>query len=165
MYSVHDSRFFTVRVSSFGDLRVYAHLQLTAAYRSLSRPSSAPDAKAFTLCSCSLELPYRALRSVPVPRFLELLEFHKQINVSVIVNSLWKGFILLHWIFSSTFRWNCNLPKFFLERPSWIWLISVKSFLSLSSYLFVSYSSIYFIRFSMITFHIPSHSQWRVNSE
>ena len=68
---------------------------------------------------------------------------------AVIVNSLWKGFILLHWIFSSTFRWNCNLPKFFLERPSWIWLISVKSFLSLSSYLFVSYSSIYFIRFSM----------------
>ena len=34
-----------------------AHLQLPAAYRSLSRPSSAPDAKAFTLCSSSLELP------------------------------------------------------------------------------------------------------------
>ncbi len=33
-----------------------AHLQLPAAYRSLSRPSSAPDAKAFTLCSSSLEL-------------------------------------------------------------------------------------------------------------
>ena len=29
----------------------WAYLQLTAAYRSLSRPSSAPDAKAFTLCS------------------------------------------------------------------------------------------------------------------
>ena len=28
-----------------------AYLQLPAAYRSLSRPSSAPDAKAFTLCS------------------------------------------------------------------------------------------------------------------
>ena len=28
-----------------------AYLQLTAAYRSLSRPSSAPDAKAFSLCS------------------------------------------------------------------------------------------------------------------
>ena len=28
-----------------------AHLQLPVAYRSLSRPSSAPDAKAFTLCS------------------------------------------------------------------------------------------------------------------
>ena len=33
-----------------------AYLQLPAAYRSLSRPSSAPDAKAFTLRSCSLEL-------------------------------------------------------------------------------------------------------------
>ena len=29
----------------------YAYLQLTVAYRSLSRPSSAPDAKAFPLCS------------------------------------------------------------------------------------------------------------------
>ena len=29
----------------------YAYLQLPAAYRSLSRPSSAPDAKAFPLCS------------------------------------------------------------------------------------------------------------------
>ncbi len=34
-----------------------AHLRLPAAYRSLSRPSSAPDAKAFTLRSFSLELP------------------------------------------------------------------------------------------------------------
>ena len=33
-----------------------AYLQLPAAYRSLSRPSSAPDAKAFSLCSCLLEL-------------------------------------------------------------------------------------------------------------
>ena len=35
-----------------------AHLRLPAAYRSLSRPSSAPDAKAFTLCSFSLELSF-----------------------------------------------------------------------------------------------------------
>ena len=33
-----------------------AYLQLPVAYRSLSRPSSAPDAKAFTLRSYSLEL-------------------------------------------------------------------------------------------------------------
>ena len=32
-----------------------AYLQLPAAYRSLSRLSSAPDAKAFSLCSCLLE--------------------------------------------------------------------------------------------------------------
>ena len=42
------------RVSPFGYLRVKAHLQLTAAFRSLSRPSSAPSAKASTLCSSSL---------------------------------------------------------------------------------------------------------------
>ena len=43
-------------VSPFGNLRIEAYLQLPAAYRSLSRPSSAPDAKAFTMCSYSLEL-------------------------------------------------------------------------------------------------------------
>ena len=44
-------------VPTFGNLRVEAYLQLTAAYRSLSRPSSAPNAKAFSICSSSLELP------------------------------------------------------------------------------------------------------------
>ena len=38
-------------VSPFGILRIKAHLQLPVAYRSLSRPSSAPDAKAFPLRS------------------------------------------------------------------------------------------------------------------
>ena len=70
MYSVYVSRFFTVSVSTFGYLRIVAHLQLPAAFRSLSRPSSAPDAKAFTLCSCSLELSLLVLIM-----FLELLEF------------------------------------------------------------------------------------------
>ena len=44
-------------VSPFGNPRIEAYLQLPEAYRSLSRPSSAPDAKAFALCSYSLELP------------------------------------------------------------------------------------------------------------
>ena len=44
------------RVSPFGNLRIEAYLQLTAAYRSLSRPSSAPDAKAFPLRSFVLDL-------------------------------------------------------------------------------------------------------------
>ena len=57
MYSLQVSRFFTVSVSTFGNLRIEVYLQLPEAYRSLSRPSSAPDAKAFTLCSYSLELP------------------------------------------------------------------------------------------------------------
>ena len=50
-----------------------AHLRLPAAYRSLSRPSSAPDAKAFTLCSCSLELLF--VLTILVLISAELLEF------------------------------------------------------------------------------------------
>ena len=38
-------------VSPFGYLRIEAYLQLPEAFRSLSRPSSAPDAKAFPLRS------------------------------------------------------------------------------------------------------------------
>ena len=76
MDSVNDPRFFTVGVSPFGNLRVEAYLQLSAAYRSLSRPSSAPDAKAFTLCSSSLELSYSWFSF-----FFELLEFHKTNNL------------------------------------------------------------------------------------
>ena len=38
-------------VPAFGYLRINAHLQLPAAFRSLSRPSSAPDAKASTIRS------------------------------------------------------------------------------------------------------------------
>ena len=42
-------------VPQFGYPRINVYLLLPAAFRSLSRPSSAPDAKAFTLCSFSLE--------------------------------------------------------------------------------------------------------------
>ena len=44
------------RVSPFGNLRIDAYVPLPEAYRSLSRPSSAPDAKAFPLRSFSLNL-------------------------------------------------------------------------------------------------------------
>ena len=49
--SMHVDRVLLCRVSPFGNLRIVAHLQLPEAYRSLSRPSSAPDAKAFPLRS------------------------------------------------------------------------------------------------------------------
>ena len=55
MDSLQDLRFFTAGVAPFGYLWIKAYLQLPTAFRSLSRPSSAPDAKAFTLCSFSLE--------------------------------------------------------------------------------------------------------------
>ena len=47
-----------MRVSPFGYLRIDGYVLLPAAFRSLSRPSSAPDAKAFSVCSFSLELPF-----------------------------------------------------------------------------------------------------------
>ena len=50
-YSMQDDWILSSRVAPFGDLRVKGYLLLTAAYRSLSRPSSAPDAKAFPLRS------------------------------------------------------------------------------------------------------------------
>ena len=49
--STQDDGVLRRRVAPFGDLRVKGYLLLTAAYRSLSRPSSAPDAKAFPLRS------------------------------------------------------------------------------------------------------------------
>ena len=44
-----------MRVSPFGHPRISAYLQLPEAFRSLSRPSSAPDAKAFPLRSFQLD--------------------------------------------------------------------------------------------------------------
>ena len=50
-YSMQDDRVLLCRVSPFGNLRITGYLLLPEAYRSLSRPSSAPDAKAFPLRS------------------------------------------------------------------------------------------------------------------
>ena len=50
-----DPQLFAEGVSPFGYLRIDAYFQLPAAFRRLSRPSSALSAKAFTLRSCSLE--------------------------------------------------------------------------------------------------------------
>ena len=49
--SMHVDRVLLCRVSPFGNLRINGYLHLPEAYRSLSRPSSAPDAKAFPLHS------------------------------------------------------------------------------------------------------------------
>ena len=50
-YSVYSSTVLPYWVAPFGNLRIKVYLQLPEAYRSLSRPSSAPDAKAFPLRS------------------------------------------------------------------------------------------------------------------
>ena len=50
-YSADDHTVLPCVVSQFGNLRINAYVPLPEAYRSLSRPSSAPDAKAFPLRS------------------------------------------------------------------------------------------------------------------
>ena len=49
--SMHVTWILSMWVAPFGNLRIKGYLLLPAAYRSLSRPSSAPDAKAFPLRS------------------------------------------------------------------------------------------------------------------
>ena len=113
MYSVNDIWFFTICVSTFRNPRIEAYLQLPVAYRSLSRLSSAPDAKAFSLCSCLLELllMYLSIQSFTRSLYQELLSYLKTV---------------CFWFFYSPFTqllvWlNCNFftlnLKLYLERP------------------------------------------------
>ena len=51
---LRDDRPSTCRVAPFGNLRIKDYLHLPPAYRSLSRPSSPPRAKASTVCPCLL---------------------------------------------------------------------------------------------------------------
>ena len=51
MDSLHGDWVLPSRVAPFGNLRINTYLRFPVAYRSLSRPSSAPDAKASALCS------------------------------------------------------------------------------------------------------------------
>ena len=46
----------TSRVAPFGNLGIKGYLHLPQAYRSLSRPSSPPRAKASTVCPCLLSM-------------------------------------------------------------------------------------------------------------
>ena len=81
MDSVADDRFLFCRVSPFGNLRIDAYVPLPGAYRSLSRPSSAPDAKAFPLRSFSLNLLVLknyagSIRFLPSVEIVSTLCFH-----------------------------------------------------------------------------------------
>ena len=133
-------------VSPFGHLRIVAYLQLPAAFRSLSRPSSAPDAKAFTLCSFTLELSARS--SDLAVLFFELLEFLRT-YLSVAVKKL----SLSHRSISS-----CDFSlveivflPYFVERPIFL---NIMSSISVRFYSFTS------IRFSMNMVFVGSDPDW-----
>ena len=81
-------------VSPFGYLRIIAYLPLPEAFRSLSRPSSAPDAKAFPLRSFKLDLhcPPGRNRSRPgevislvLLAVLELCRLHRRFFRKIVV--------------------------------------------------------------------------------
>ena len=59
------------RIPPFGHLRISGYVLLPAAFRSLSRPSSAPSAKASALCPSLLDLSLVFC----LPRFVSLLRF------------------------------------------------------------------------------------------
>ena len=61
IYSRMDARVFPVRVAPFRDLRINGHVPLPAAFRSLSRLSSALSAKASALCPLCLAMPSPAV--------------------------------------------------------------------------------------------------------
>ena len=55
VFTLQMRTYYSARVPPFGNLRFIRYLLLTAAYRSLSRPSSASGAKASALCSFLLD--------------------------------------------------------------------------------------------------------------
>ena len=154
MYSVNDLWFFTISVSTFRNLRIEAYLQLPAAYRSLSRLSSAPDAKAFSLCSSLLEL---------LCTFCKLFAY---IGLLVLSSRIAEYIFKQFWFLSPSFHnYLCfDLAKLyffvtlnfklFLERPNWFQFMSSSlNFFSLKFFLFFRVLiNLFLIRFSMNIF-------------
>ena len=112
-------------------------MQLPAAYRSLSRPSSAPDAKAFTLCSCSLELFAKDFLFC-CSRSLNCLSFFVHFRFAVKKLSLFHRFVF-RLVFADRSAFHSSklyLLPYFLERPIFFSNICPQ-------YLFVSTLSLY----------------------
>ena len=89
----------TSRVAPFGNLGIKGYLHLPQAYRSLSRPSSPPRAKASTVCPCLL-----SVSLTPVPFLLLKLK----------TVSDWYIFSLLYFFRYFTFLKLSNTSKIFL---------------------------------------------------
>ena len=113
MYSLRDHWLFISVVSQFGNLRIEAYLQLPAAYRSLSRPSSAPDAKAFTLCSFLLEL----LSLLSIAWVSQIIFTMKKLFPYVTFSCFVCAFFFWFSPALASMRPNCSFPRF-SERPS-----------------------------------------------
>ena len=111
-----DDRSSSCRVSPFRNLRVVGYLLLTAAYRSLSRLSSALSAKASTLCSLLLDLHH----------FIALIwwSFKYAVYFYTCI-SLYAWFVFLGCLHLHTFFRMVLIKMYFLRK---IHLLSVYSF-------------------------------------
>ena len=69
---LQDDRPSACRVAPFGYPRIKGYLHLPTAFRSLSRPSSPPRAKASTVCPCLLSSSFTTLQTVSGSIFLQL---------------------------------------------------------------------------------------------
>ena len=74
MDSSHGDGVLLRRVAPFGDPRIDAYVQLPEAFRSLSRPSSAPDAKASPLRSFQLDLFWFSLSRIMQTQLQDLFQ-------------------------------------------------------------------------------------------
>ena len=138
-------------VPAFGNLRIIGYLLLPAAYRSLSRPSSAPGAKASALCSLLLDLllvfQTKILRNLVATVFSKRQTFFKYphqrlcvgffTTVLLVVKIFWFSRLINEIVF-----WDLSQNPQNFEKTL-LWLISI-SF----SLLTCLYTIWYFIQFS-----------------
>ena len=171
-------------VPAFGNLRIIGYLLLPAAYRSLSRPSSAPSAKASALCSSSLDLllvfcPLRCVAtrilryshtwvcSVPrCSRALRIKQNPAQIFLPTL--ALCVGFLYYCFtrsenflVFSVNLR-NCILTLHFswISEPTKFWKNTLVIYLD---FVFVVNLLIHnLILYSVFKVHLASHLLWLV---
>ena len=129
MYSAYRNTSSMYWVSSFGHPRIEAYLQLPVAYRSLSRPSSAPSAKAFSLRSFSLEL---SLISVLFFNYVSFANRFCCFLFRYVVVSLFQLSERLIFVFIDWFVLFCLLDLFFSIRFS-MYILPIPPYLLLLS--------------------------------
>ena len=105
--SMHVDRVLLCRVSPFGNSGIKAYVRLPQTYRSLSRPSSALDAKAFPLRSYQLDLTGSQELCRPQIRFIVVLcyPFKKSTKVYFVTSLLLaRNFLLAFTVQFSRYR-------------------------------------------------------------
>ena len=145
-------------VPAFGNLRIIGYLLLPAAYRSLSRPSSAPGAKASALCSLLLDLLLVfSLQPSLSHSFQDKL--FSNTHTSVMCGIFYYCFTRSeNFLVFSVNQWNCILRS--LSEPTKFWKNTLVIYLD---FVFVVNLLIHnLILYSVFKVHLASHLLWLV---